>query len=193
MRGQVGASKAGCRSYRSWLHSDAMGLDRHRVHARLRGYDYSSAGSYFVTIRWRDESPLSKIIAGEVYLGEFGRIVDETWCWLGNSYSHVEINEYVVMPDHLHGIITIMNDRRDGSRTVPTRKPLGRLIGAFKTVSTKRINQLRNTPSTRVWQSRFYDHVVRDDRDLRRIREYILMNPVYWHEKREPNNDPSHV
>ena len=151
---------------------------RHRKHPRLRGYDYASAGAYYVTICWRDETPLSAIVGDEVYLGELGRIVDETWRWIGCRYDGVEIDEYVVMPDHFHGIITIMNDPGDGSRTVPTRrKPLGRLVGAFKTVSTKRINQMRQTQGVRLWQSRFHEHIVRDDEDLDRIREYIRSNP----------------
>jgi putative transposase len=95
------------------------------------------------------------------------------------------------MPNHLNGIIIILGNtnnpislRRGGSRTAPTcnfnRKSLGRLIGAFKTVSTKRINQIRGTPGTRIWQRSFYDCIVRNDEELLRIRKYIMDNPLKW-------------
>lgn len=76
---------------------------------------------------------------------------------------------------------------RDGSRTAPTvtRKPIGRIIGAFKTVSTKRINELRGTPGAPVWQRNYYEHIIRDEESLHRIREYIVNNPMQWELDRE--------
>jgi len=72
--------------------------------------------------------------------------------------------------------------RRGGSRTAPTkkRKPLGRLIGAFKTVSTKQINAIQDTPGTRLWQRNYYEHIIRNDHDLDRVREYVINNPKNW-------------
>ena len=81
---------------------------------------------------------------GEMRLNEVGQIVADAWKWLAVQYAHIELDMSILMPNHLHGIIMIRDDiRRGGSRTAPTetRKPLGRLIGAFKTVSTKRINE----------------------------------------------------
>ncbi|WP_201764193.1 transposase [Desulfococcus multivorans] len=74
------------------------------------------------------------------------------------------------------------DDRRDGSRTAPTgkRKPIGRLIGAFKTVSTKRINELRHTPGTKLWQRNYWEHIIRDESELNHIRDYIRNNPAQW-------------
>jgi len=218
----------------------------HRRSIRLKGYDYTQAGVYFVTIVTQNRACLfGDIVAGEVRLNAFGQAVAETWLWLGTQYGYVELDEWVVMPNHLHGIIIITGtgDGRPadgggvgggsrtaptvigatgggggvggGSRTVPTvigatgggggvgggsrtaptviastapmvkRKPLGRLIGAFKTVSTKRINEYRGTPGVVVWQRNYYEHIIRDERSLNRIREYIAANPLRWHLDRE--------
>jgi REP element-mobilizing transposase RayT len=115
-------------------------------------------------------------------LNPIGRIVDQTWRWLAARYAHVHLDQWVVMPNHLHGII-ILTPCRGGSRTAPTttkRKPLGRLIGAFKTVSAKRINRTRGTPSTRLWQRNYYEHIIRNDDELDQIRQYIVDNPSRW-------------
>ena len=90
------------------------------------------------------------------------------------------------MPNHLHGIVVIVDEGRGGSRTAHTsatangvlRKPLGHLVGAFKTVSTKRINKYRGTPGARLWQRNYYEHIVRNEESLRSIREYIANNPA---------------
>ena len=198
----------------------------HRRSIRLKGYDYTQAGVYFVTIVTQNRACLfGDIVAGEVRLNAFGQAVAETWLWLGTQYGYVELDEWVVMPNHLHGIIIITETDNGcptdgggvgggsrtaptvigatgggggvggGSRTAPTviastapmvkRKPLGRLIGAFKTVSTKRINEYRGTPGVVVWQRNYYEHIIRDERSLNRIREYIAANPLRWHLDRE--------
>jgi len=198
----------------------------HRRSIRLKGYDYTQAGVYFVTIVTQNRACLfGDIVAGEVRLNAFGQAVAETWLWLATQYGYVELDEWVVMPNHLHGIVVITETGdgcptdgggvgggsrtaptvigatgggggvRGGSRTAPTviastapmvkRKPLGRLIGAFKTVSTKRINEYRGTPGVVVWQRNYYEHIIRDERSLNRIREYIAANPLRWHLDRE--------
>ena len=118
-------------------------------------------------------------------LNELGEIVAESWQWLERQYEHVEMDEWVVMPNHLHGIIMI-TDCRGGSRTAPARsdqskrKPLGRLIGAFKTVSTKRVNEIYNTPGAKLWQRNYYEHIIRSENEITRIRAYIAQNPAKW-------------
>ena len=99
----------------------------------------------------------------------------------------------VIMPNHLHGIIVISDMCRGASRSAPTgvakRKPLGRLVGAFKTVSTKRINEIRGTLGVPVWQRNYYERVIRNGEELNRVRQYIIDNPAHWEEDREnPNN-----
>jgi REP element-mobilizing transposase RayT len=102
--------------------------------------------------------------------------------WLGRHHPYVDLDIWVIMPDHLHGIIVLLNDE-DIPVSVPKRKPLGRLVGAFKTVSTKALNQRWETPGVRFWQRNYYEHIVRDERDLARIRAYIAANPRRWLEK----------
>ena len=107
--------------------------------------------------------------------------------WLQKQYEFVELDAYVIMPNHLHGIIfigepdNVGGSRTGGSRTAPTkRKPLGGLIGAFKTTSTKRVNSIRQTPAAQLWQRNYYEHIIRNETDLNRIREYIHYNPARW-------------
>jgi putative transposase len=159
-----------------------------RRSVRLCEYDYSQAGAYFVTIcTHKRELQLGDIVGHSMVLSRFGLIVAECWAWLASQYPHVELDEMVIMPNHLHGILILSNEdvsRRGGSRTAPT-KPLGRLVGAFKTVSTKRINLMRRSPGARFWQRGYYEHVIRHEEDLYRVREYIAANPGRWAEDEE--------
>ena len=178
-----------CRAWKAEHEKHKMKFDlnkHHRRSIRLKGYDYSQAGAYFVTVvAYQRECLFGDILDGDVMLNEFGMIVDETWQWLENQYSYVESGTSVVMPNHFHGILVIHDDGRGGSRTAPTtepikRKPLGRLIGAFKTVSTKQINLLRDTEGQVVWQRNYYERIIRDEREMDRIHRYIESNPSQW-------------
>jgi putative transposase len=177
--------------------------DKHHRHSiRLKGYDYSQSGIYFVTMCVQDKvCLLGKIVDGRMQANTYGEIVKENWRWLAEQYPYVILDEWIVMPNHFHGILCITNsDRgvgpriatnRGSSRTAPIakRKPLGRLIGAFKTVSTKYINELRNTPGVRFWQRNYYEHIVRNERELNNIRQYIVNNPLHWEFDTEHLND----
>ncbi len=170
---------------------------------RLPAYDYTSAGAYFVTICvWGRECALGDVVDGEMGLSDLGHIVAESWAWLADHHPYVTLDAWAIMPNHMHGIIIIHDDVcRGGSRTAPTtgigaassadkRKPLGRLIGAFKTTSTKRINEVRGLPGTPFWQRNYYERVVRNEGELRAIREYIADNPLHWQLDREnPANE----
>ena len=165
--------------------------DRHRRRSiRLKGYDYSTAGAYFVTLCVKGRGNLlGDIVDGNIQSNEYGRIVETSWEWLGQQYPYVDLDEWVVMPNHLHGIIVIRDDCSD-SRIAPTpiaptrialtHKPLGRLVGAFKTVSTKEINLIRGTPAATIWQRNYYEHIIRNEGELARIRKYIDENPLKW-------------
>jgi putative transposase len=150
---------------------------RQRKTIRLSGYDYASNGYYFVTI----------VTANRILQFEDERyrsIVEKNWRWLAERYSFVELDEYVVMPNHLHGIVILgANDQGDRAP-----KSLGRLIGAFKTVSTKQINILRGTPEAVLWQRSFHERIIRSERELNTIRQYIIDNPVKWEEDK---NNPA--
>ena len=162
---------------------------QNRRSIRLPGYDYSRNGAYFVTICTQNRACLfGTIVDGEMRLNQFGEIVADTWNWLRDQYNYVVLDQWVIMPNHLHGIIVINNVCRGGSQTAPTvgaPKPLGRLIGAFKTVSTKHINQLRNTPGVKIWQRNYWEHIIHNDDELNRIRQYIVDNPMKWETDRE--------
>ena len=164
----------------------ACNPDRHhRRSLRLSGYDYAAAGAYFVTICTHKREPLFGAIQnGTMAVNDYGQTVADAWLWLEQQYPYVKLDTWVVMPNHFHGII-IITDCRGGSRTAPTEKsrpikPIGRLVGAFKTVSTKHINKLRITPGALIWQRNYYEHVVRNEDDLNSIGEYIINNPSQW-------------
>jgi REP element-mobilizing transposase RayT len=172
----------------------------HRRSIRLKGYDYSQAGAYFVTIvAWQREMLFGDVVNEEIKLNEMGEIVADKWQWLETQYPYIELGAWIVMPNHFHGILVIHDDGRGGSRSAhagdsriaPTpikRKPLGGLIGAFKTVSTKQINLLRDTEGQTVWQRNYYEHIIRNDREMDRIHRYIESNPLQWDDDDENPN-----
>ena len=166
---------------------------------RLPDYDYLQPGTYFVTIVCKDRVLLLTDLV-------FRAIVEEAWLWLADRHDYVTLDAYVIMPNHLHGVLLISNPRRGGSRTAPTQppphKPLGRLIGAFTTVSTKQINAMRATSGVPVWQRNYYERIIRDEDELNRVRTYIQDNPSRWEEDPEnpsrsrrprPRTEPAHV
>jgi REP element-mobilizing transposase RayT len=163
-----------------------------RRSVRLPDYDYSKPGAYFITICVRNRECLfGEIINGEMRLNEFGEIVSEKWLWLAQQYLYIKLDEFVVMPNHFHGILWIRDIARwGGSRPAPTQsdtfyndikiKPVGQLIGVLKTVSAKQVNIARNTVGFPVWQRDFYDHIGHNENELIQIRQYIRNNPSAW-------------
>ncbi|MFZ4793835.1 MAG: transposase [Blastocatellia bacterium] len=160
----------------------------HRRSIRLRGYDYSQPGAYFVTLCTQKRKRLfGKIVNGEMRLNETGRLVANHWEWLAEKYCRVLLDEYVVMPNHLHGIIVItdrtidvMQRASEKPAFLEKRKPIGRLIGAFKTLSTSQINQSLATSGNQLWQRDFWEHIIRNEHELNLIRAYIRNNPAQW-------------
>ena len=162
---------------------------------RLKAYDYTQPGAYFVTTVTRGRrSVLGGIVNGEMLLNSTGRLAAGAWEWLATQYPYVELDRYVVMPNHLHGIIVITGTRRGDSRIAPAmRKPLGRLIGAFKTAATKKVNLAQNTSNQPLWQRNYYEHVIRSEAELDLVREYIINNPLRWETDSEnPEANRSH-
>jgi REP element-mobilizing transposase RayT len=168
-------------------------MERNRKSVRIKDYDYSQPGAYFVTICTRNrECMFGEIIDGEMVLNRFGIIVNEEWLRTAilRVWETVEIDTYIIMPNHVHGIVVI-NHGRGVLQYAPTgmlRSPsqtIGAIIRGFKSASTKRINLSRNTPGNPVWQRNYYEHVIRDEDDLNRIRQYIFENPAHWAEDEE--------
>jgi REP element-mobilizing transposase RayT len=157
---------------------------------RLPNYDYSQAGAYFITICTHRRLPLlGTIREGVVTLSAAGRIVEEEWLRTPSLRSHVTLDAYVIMPNHIHGILflqqTATEDRINRveagrqSFACPSHT-IGAIVRGFKGASTSRIRKLSPRENVQVWQREYYDHVIRDERDLDRIREYIQNNPLKW-------------
>lgn len=167
-----------------------MQQTRHRRSIRLQNYDYAQSGAYFVTICTQHRAcVLGEVVDGQMRLSELGLIAAQGWQWLAEQYAHVQLDAWVVMPNHLHGILVLTDDQpheKGGSRTAPAvaRKPVGRLVGAFKTVTTKQINALNEVADDLLkplfWQRNYHEHVVRNEADLSRLREYVVNNPMKW-------------
>jgi REP element-mobilizing transposase RayT len=174
--------------------------ERHRRRSvRLDGYDYSQDGAYFVTICAHERECLFGDILGQgmMHLSKYGLIVQEEWLRTADLRREVELDAFVVMPNHFHGIVVFANVGAQGLAPLQTPPPtlyrpaksLGSLVGGFKAAVTKRINQLRDTPQAPVWQRSYYDRIIRDVKSLNLARHYIEHNPVRWAEDQEnPQN-----
>jgi len=162
----------------------------HRRSIRLKGYDYSQAGLYFITICTKNREHLfGQIENGIMILNEFGEIANNEWLKTADIRDNVELLEYIIMPNHMHGIILLndMDDRRGTARRAPTMqfgKPIPRslptIIRSFKSAVTKQINILRNMPGVPVWQRNYYEHIIRNEKSYYQIAEYIRNNPLKW-------------
>lgn len=163
----------------------------HRHSIRLRGYDYTQPGAYFITICTHERELLfGDVVDGEMRTNEWGEIVREEWFRTAQLRPYVTLHddEFVVMPNHVHGIIWIVGEIVGATRRVAPTPPtgpdagsIGAIIGQFKSIVTKRINALRATPGAPVWQRNYYEHIIRDERALTAIRRYIAENPLRWH------------
>ncbi|MFA6659144.1 MAG: transposase [Victivallaceae bacterium] len=161
--------------------------------ARLKGWDYSSPGHYFITICTKNRKCLfGEIKNGKMLPNQYGEILENCWNDLPNHYPNLKLDQFAVMPNHVHGIIIIENDNNTivetGLKPVSTEMPditdrthgLSEFIRALKSFSARRINEQRQTPGITVWQTRFHDHIIRDENELNRIRQYIKNNPLNW-------------
>ena len=188
----------------------------HRRSIRLKGYDYSAEGSYFVTICVKDrECVLGEIVEADMHLSAIGEIIRQCWAALADDLPNVMLDGYQVMPNHFHGIVVLFEHRRDligrdlinqiptgniptgvdDSRFGPTlawrqmenpKQTLGKVIRHFKAKATKRIHDAGF--GSFQWQSRFYDRIIRNEEELDRIRDYIQENPRNWRDDDENSN-----
>ncbi|HSL42222.1 MAG TPA: transposase [Anaerolineales bacterium] len=167
----------------------------HRRSIRLPNYDYSQAGAYYITIVTHHRALLfGEIVNEEMQLNDYGKVADECWRAISDHFSHVELGAYVIMPNHVHGIIVIHNMQNrmatNSSPSVGARhasplplrgvKPgsVGAMVGAFKSAVTKRIRHEFNI--TGIWQRNYYEHVIRNEQDLQNKTDYIEANPMLW-------------
>ncbi len=156
---------------------------------RLRHYDYSQCGAYFITICVEDRECLfGNIIDGEMQLNDAGRMIKALWNELPKCCSGSEIDEFVIMPNHFHGII-VLNECVGAIHESPLRMTvterrnmaIPKIVGRFKMTASKRINQLRKTPGATVWQRNYWERMIRNEIELDALRKYIANNPLQWH------------
>jgi putative transposase len=161
----------------------------HRRSIRLRDYDYTKTGAYFVTLCTYERACLFGEVVGDgVMLSEVGAIVQEEWLRSAEIRREIELDAFVVMPNHLHGIVVIEPVGAHGRAPLPRkraplqRKPksLGSFIAGFKSACTKRINEIRGMPRMPLWQRNYYEHVIRSEEALENVRLYIAHNPRLW-------------
>lgn len=161
-----------------------------RLSHRYYGYDYSQEGLYFITICTKNKEHLfGQVVNEEVCLSEIGKVVNEYWLKIVEYHPYVVLHEFVIMPNHLHGIIEIVKkedivDERIYSckkEFVSPSKTIGSVIRGFKGGVTSSIN--KNMEPKQIWQSNYYDHIIRDYESYISIKKYILDNPRKWNKK----------
>jgi REP element-mobilizing transposase RayT len=155
---------------------------------RLRDFEYSTTGAYSITICAHNRlCRFSKIIEGESVLTEDGKIVNQSWLDIPKFNMQIQIDEFIVMPNHLHGILWIEDEEREGRRPSPTDIPS--VIRKFKSFTANQINRLNNSRGEPVWQRNYHDHIIRSEKSLNALREYIVNNPLQWHlDTENPDN-----
>lgn len=160
----------------------------HRRSIRLKEYNYSRNGWYFITICSYDKKCIfGKIVHESVELTRIGKIVNVFWYEIPNHFKNAQLDTFIVMPYHIHGIIVITDDC---TGVVPTPKRiLGQIVVYYKYQTTKIINKMNKTTGSQLWQRNYYEHIIRNIDDLNKIREYIIQNPLKWALDREnPEN-----
>lgn len=172
---------------------------------RLRDFDYSSPGEYFITICTQNRKCLfGKIIDGEMESNEIGIIARKFWQQIPDRYENVNLDAFVVMPNHIHGIIGIeyslesrpagvihelplQIDDRENYRKSRRKMYLPKIIGWYKMNVSKQSNIILDNTGDRFWQRNYYEHIIRNEKSLHQIRDYILNNPASW---KEDQNHP---
>jgi REP element-mobilizing transposase RayT len=162
--------------------------DVHHRHAlRLKGFDYTQHGAYFVTICVQNRQyAFGTIQVGVLELNAAGLMIATLWSELPHYYSEISIDHFVVMPNHFHGIIILEGGAQHNTNEGQISKiSLSEVVPKFKSLTTTRyrqgVQQQGWEPALgKLWQSRYFDHIIRSEADLNRIREYIINNPAKW-------------
>lgn len=149
---------------------------------RLTTFDYTQPGAYFVTLcAFEKEHLFGTVLQGEMQASRLGELVEMCWKETPERFSHVELDDFVLMPNHFHGIIVLGNgpSKPEGTSGVSPGS-LSAVVRSFKGASTKLIRAVRPERTAPVWQRNYYDHIVRNEVDLDRIRTYMRNNPANW-------------
>ncbi len=172
----------------------------HRRSIRLKGYDYGQVGAYYVTICcYQRQCLLGEIVDGVMHPNLIGATVEAVWNSLPRHFPFIELDAFVVMPNHLHGIIVINESENNiGKQELLGRKStfknslfngtqsgsLAAIIQSFKSTATRRVNRLNRSSGT-LWQRNYYEEIIRNEKAYENIRRYILENPLNWDEDEE--------
>lgn len=178
-------------------------LKHHRRSIRLKGFDYTKPGWYFVTICIQNRECLfGKIENGRMIVNNYGKIAETCWLTISDHFQKTKLDEYIIMPNHIHGIIEICNGVVGARHAAPLQqsysinsrnietfgKPfpgsLSTIIRSFKSVFTNQINKINKTPGSKFWQRNYYEHIIRNEEELYQIRQYIITNPLKWQDDR---------
>ena len=180
----------------------ALYKNKYRVESvRLKGWDYSSPGHYFITICTKNRECLfGNIVQNKIVLSDMGKIMERYWREIPDHFNGVKLDEYVIMPNHIHGIISIMvetpnlgvstgTDPETGTDPDKKNTPnIGIIINQYKRICTIRIRE--SYPGIIIWQTRYHDHIIRDENELYRIRQYIIKNPANWEKDDKYKKEP---
>jgi putative transposase len=177
----------------------------HRKSIRLKHYNYSSPGEYFVTIcTHKKVCVFGEVVEDEVRITPIGEIAERCWEEIPKHFPNVELDEHIVMPNHIHGIILLNETNKVGAEYIQPlpkvnhiqplpktfqhviSKSLGSIIRSYKAAVSRECRKRKNYDFS--WQRNYYEHIIRDDKDLNNIREYILNNPIKWYlDENNPN------
>ena len=172
----------------------------HRRSTRLKGYDYTQEGAYFITIcTFAKQYLFGEIENDQMSLSDYGQIATDCWVKIPTHFPHIELDEFVVMPNHMHGIIVITNSVTNvGAEHVPPSSQhtqsstnesqipqskagsLSVAIRSYKAAVTRQINNLYHAPAEQFWQRNYHDHIIRDEIALNYLRAYVVNNPASW-------------
>jgi REP element-mobilizing transposase RayT len=164
--------------------------NRHSI--RLKEFDYSQPGAYFFTAVTKERESLFGMISdGEMHLNKLGDIVQAAWMDLPNHYPYLELGTFMIMPNHVYGIVVLTVGA--GLGPAPTVEPtptpfrygLPEIIRAFKSFSARWVNEYLGATGHSLWQRNYYEHVIRDQKEWERIHQYIESNPLQWEQDRE--------
>ncbi len=146
---------------------------------RLKGYDYSQDGKYFITINHKNNYRIfGEVQNGVMLLNDLGRAVEKCWFELPKHYNNLILDEFIVMPNHVHMIMIIKNPETG------KRHGISEFVRNFKTFSSKGINETNNTPGVSNWQKDFWDIIIRSEVEYQQIKQYIRANPKNWDQEK---------
>jgi putative transposase len=173
-----------------FIYEDSLPERARRKALRLADHDYAAPGPYFVTIcTQKKECVLASVEGGRVRLTPTGRVAQGAWLALPSRYPSLVLHEFVTMPNHIHGLLAFVgaglappgvSTSAESAARHCGRPTLPDIICAFKSISTRSVNELLRAGGKLLWQRGYYEHIVRDAEDMKNVQRYILENPWKW-------------